>query len=47
MIFFLKKIKAAAFGEARIMVMNLRPGYYDDFTMAPFKVKSPNSLFAL
>ena len=45
MIFFLK-IKAAAFCEARIMVMNLRPGYYDVFSMAPFKVKSPKSLFA-
>ena len=29
------------------MVMNLKPGYYDVFTMAPLKVKSLKSLFAL
>ena len=30
-----------------VMIMNLTPGSYDVFTMAPFKVKSPKSLFAL
>ena len=29
------------------MVMSLKPGYYDVFTMAPLKVKSLKGLFAL
>ena len=44
---FLSKIKAVAVCEARIVVMNLMPGYYDVFSMAPFKVKPPKSCFAL